>query len=604
MYLDSLAAASSSSMIRSSSVMPRTTTTTTTTSWSPNFESYSVASKDVTAAPKRRKPESTDNNAKAMSKPDDALESWLGQYNRNRVAQKLMEMGVTDEAAAHAAGEMVQEYALARTARRCVRTFLRQRDVDWANQDLPVFERVSNTTVLEYGFQDILNVFEEFGLSGTDVAAILTHTPSLAFMMPKRRHGNSSVTELNGETLEETLSRAYSNLLCGDFKLRKYDARKVLRSSPGLLTMRGSRNAAHVVSMLSKLGVSASSIARDKNSLPVLLSRSPAALFRLVAFLSSDAVRMPLDRIGPLLRRRECTDLLNAVAPVPPSLEGMQASAEDGINGNHDTVASAASWGIDSEERRERINYTYLRMSTTAWTLRHEIGSADLGKIVAAYPSVLLLDANDQILPAASYLMEELGIWKDDLARVLQLYPALLGVEVTDMRAIVEYMLSLGVAEESLASIFRSFPALLTLSLKNDMIPVVEFLRSIGLTNIGRFVTRLPPVLGYSIESELAPKWEVLKSLYAFPNFELSKFPAYFSYPLERVIKTRFEYLRKVKRIPIQLTALDVVVRFGDRDFAVKVAADKDGGAAFAEFAKKRASPKTSEGANSKKTRR
>jgi hypothetical protein len=546
------------------------------------------------ATRKRRITEHDPFKETETGRPDDKEELWLGQYDRHRVAQRLLEKGVSDEVSAYDAGEAVQGYAVARTARRCVRSFLRQRDFDWESRDLAASENLPSSAAAEYGFEDILDVFLEFGLTANDVTAILTHTPSVAFMMP-RRPNDSSPVELSGETLEETLSRAFSNLLCGTFKLRKYDARKVLRSSPGLLTMRGSRNAENVVSMLSKMGVSASSIGRDKNSLPVFLSRSPAALFRLISFLSSDAVRMPLDRIGPLLRRRECTDLLDAVAPVPPAMHATRNSPTvqmDRINGDHDVLLSAASWGSNSEERRKRINAIYRRMSTTAWTLRYEIGSADLGKIVAAYPSVLLLDAKDQILPVATYLMDELGIFRDDLARILQLYPALLGLDINEMRSIVAYLHSLGVAEENLASIFRSFPALLTLSLSKDMVPVVEFLRRIGLTNVGRFITRLPPVLGYGIESELLPKWDFLSSIYAFPSFELSKFPAYFSYPLERVIKARFEYLRKVKRIPIQLTTLDVVLRFGDRDFAVKVAGDKDGGGAFADFVQKRTSAK------------
>ena len=70
--------------------------------------------------------------------------------------------------------------------------------------------------------------------------------------------------------------------------------------------------------------------------------------------------------------------------------------------------------------------------------------------------------------------------------------------------------------------------------------------------------------------------------------FELSTFPAYFSYPLDRVIKPRFEYLKRDKGIPTQLLALDVVLRYGDVDFATKVARDTDGGAAFKKFVERR----------------
>mmetsp|Transcript_15100 Transcript_15100/g.32776 ORF Transcript_15100/g.32776 Transcript_15100/m.32776 type:complete len:138 (+) Transcript_15100:84-497(+) len=120
------------------------------------------------------------------------------------------------------------------------------------------------------------------------------------------------------------------------------------------------------------------------------------------------------------------------------------------------------------------------------------------------------------------------------------------------------------------------------------MIPVVSFLRGIGVRNIGRFVTRLPPVLGYSVDDDLKPKWDFLKEVCQFDYFEVVRFPAYFSYPLERVIKMRYEYLRDCKEMPIQWARVDDVLRFGDRDFATEICHDSDDGAAFAKFAEER----------------
>ena len=260
---------------------------------------------------------------------------------------------------------------------------------------------------------------------------------------------------------------------------------QVLRNCPGLLTVRGSKNAQQIVALMSSLGVSKTSLARDKTALPVLLSRSPAALFRLVAFLSSDAVRMNVKTIGPLLRRADCSALLNAVAPVPR----LQNEADEALVNVENNETAVLFWGRSSQERREQINNVYRQMSATAWTLRHEIGTEDLGKVIAAYPTVLLLDAETKILPTASYLMNELGIWQDDLPRVLQLYPALLGMDVEDMKRVVDYLLSLEVAEENLASIFRAFPSLFMLDIEKDMKPVVAFLRNVGILNIGRFIT-------------------------------------------------------------------------------------------------------------------
>lgn len=560
--------------------------------------------------------------------------SWLSQYHADKIAALLMERRSSDDdtddagiegsssssslqAAIMVAGERVQSQALARTARRQVRAFLRERDVQWGvqrsvgrqtttttRQQAPALEQQEEGGAVAQVVDLLLHRYQ---FTIKDVVEIFTHTPGVALMRacpsPLEQNATAATTR-GGETLQETTDRVFVELLSETLGLRRYDARKVVRNCPGLLTMRGSKAAEQMVQLLVRLGVSTRSLTRDTNALPVLLSRSPSAVFRLVAFLASDAVRMPVQRIGPLLRRSECQELLNAIAPVA----WLEADSEDDSQGvldgeDHgddddddvyvDPGVLAALWGRQSQLRRERINDTYRNMSKTAWALRHQIGTADLGKVIAAYPSVLLLDAQEQILPAANYLMNDLGIWQDDLPRVLQLYPALLGMDVAEMEKVVSYLVDLGVDQENLGIIFRAFPALLTLSIERDMEPVAEFLRSIGISNIGRFITRLPPVLGYSIERELQPKWDFLQKVCVDPRFEVTRFPAYFSYPLDRVIRTRFEYLQNEKNIPTALLSLDEVLRFGDKDFAVKVARDDDGGLAFAAFSKVRQPKRT-----------
>jgi hypothetical protein len=105
------------------------------------------------------------------------------------------------------------------------------------------------------------------------------------------------------------------------------------------------------------------------------------------------------------------------------------------------------------------------------------------------------------------------------------------------------------------------------------------------------------------VEKELKPKWEYLSQVCKFDYFEVVRFPAYFSYPLERVIKTRYEYLRDIKKAPISLVSVDDVLRFGDVDFAVSVAGDKDGGEEFLRYAKQR-KESLSSGNNNKRNKR
>lgn len=561
-----------------------------------------------------------------------AYASWLGQYNGNVIAQQLISIGA-EESDAFKAGQAVQRHILARTMRRRIRKFLRERDRVWAKgksaemqttSGISLFEQFIDREALEmdqYRCEDAIALLAASGLNGKDVAAILEHTPSLLTIRTHRREtgfeansgvaldsragsraARAGVSSREGndniqpeETLEDLVNLIFDELLQSTLKLRRYDARAVLRSCPGLLTRRGSRSAMQVIALMKSLGVSTSSLARDKKSLPKLLSRSPAALFRFVAFLSSEDVRMPVKNIGPFLRRKNTVQLLDAVAPVLNTNRGDNLTSSGG-----DTLMMANFWGNDDiQAQRKRIDSLYRSMASTADILRHEFGVSSVGKMVSAFPNVLLLDVSSQVTPVVDYLCNEIGIWEEDIPRVLESFPSLLEADISRMYTVVEYMHSLDISDDSLGPMFRAFPALLTLDVEKDMKPVADFLSSIGVSNVGRFVTRLPPVLGYSVEKDLRPKWEYLTAVCRFDKFEVVRFPAYFSYPFDRVIKVRYEYLRDVKKAPILLMSVDEIVRFGDAEFARTVAGDCDGGVAFTSYVDRR--QKESQGAERKR---
>lgn len=52
----------------------------------------------------------------------------------------------------------------------------------------------------------------------------------------------------------------------------------------------------------------------------------------------------------------------------------------------------------------------------------------------------------------------------------------------------------------------RAFPSLLGLERELHMTGVVQYLKKLGVQNVGRFVSRLPPVLGYDVNTNLIPK--------------------------------------------------------------------------------------------------
>lgn len=256
---------------------------------------------------------------------------------------------------------------------------------------------------------------------------------------------------------------------------------QVLRTCPGLLTKRGSTSSEEVISILANLGVAPKSLGRDKSALPILLSRSPASLFRLVAFLSSDAVRMPVNKIGPLFRRSECASLLDHVAP----LSNKQTRDTSSLSVNYLLSGSGAN---GEGSMGTEITRRYKLMFKTAKYLRRIVGVQDLGRALSAYANILTLGIEEEIKPRIEFLSGEVGLDDDEIPKILQTYPQLLGTNITIMRDNYEYLLSIEVAEEDLGSIFRAFPALLTLEI-SKMKKVVNFLKNVGVTNIGRFVT-------------------------------------------------------------------------------------------------------------------
>jgi mTERF domain-containing protein len=135
------------------------------------------------------------------------------------------------------------------------------------------------------------------------------------------------------------------------------------------------------------------------------------------------------------------------------------------------------------------VDETYKQMMSTATFLVENVQISDLGKVISSFPSALLLDRDTQIRPSLEFLMTVVGIDMDEIPRIIESFPLLLAANVTNMDIATQYLLSLEVSPDVIGSIVRAFPSILTLSVEEKMMPVVAFLKQIGVTNIGRFVT-------------------------------------------------------------------------------------------------------------------
>mmetsp|Transcript_43518 Transcript_43518/g.52188 ORF Transcript_43518/g.52188 Transcript_43518/m.52188 type:complete len:162 (-) Transcript_43518:36-521(-) len=128
--------------------------------------------------------------------------------------------------------------------------------------------------------------------------------------------------------------------------------------------------------------------------------------------------------------------------------------------------------------RSEDISNIYRRMRSTASFLRFSVGITDLSKVVASYPRVLLLDSLGQVSPVVSFLRDDIGLDQETLPKMIQAFPVILGVIVTDMRSVTDYLISIEIKADSLPKINRAFPAVLTMNARSKMKHVVVYLRS------------------------------------------------------------------------------------------------------------------------------
>jgi hypothetical protein len=115
------------------------------------------------------------------------------------------------------------------------------------------------------------SVLSLLGFTPSDILTIYAARPSLAFDPP------AVVWRTASNTLD---------LLTGTLKLRKYDARKLVREQPALLTLPVSVGCVSTIDYLTTLGVTQSWLSSNKRVLGSLLTIKRATLQKLVCVIS------------------------------------------------------------------------------------------------------------------------------------------------------------------------------------------------------------------------------------------------------------------------------------------------------------------------------
>lgn len=346
-------------------------------------------------------------------------------------------------------------------------------------------------------------------------------------------------------------------ILQNTFELRRYDLRRIARSEPTILLK---SDLTETLQALNDMKLSGKNLKLTLLRWPKILTYSTTTILNLRGFLSHPQVGFKEDQIGSLVRK--------------------------------------APWLLDGN--LETQMGPVVRFLTKLQVRRIET-------VIRAYPQVLLTDVKTELLPRIEFLMKYLNLSLADASSVIGAFPLVLGLDVeTRMRPAVMYLSNdrLGIAPESVSKIFRSFPSLLGLDTVEHFDVSVSFLQEIGVENIGRFVLRLPPVLGYDVEINLRPKWEYLTDTLGLSTYDITRFPAYFSYPLDKVIMPRASYLSDRCNRKASIWGLNTILTLSDDAFAEKVAlTSKEEYAAYrASFAKQLERAKVEEAAEAANT--
>ena len=389
---------------------------------------------------------------------------------------------------------------------------------------------LSETPVLEY-------LLEDAGFTQDDVSGMVERCPELA-----ARGGNTSA--LLGDV------RATVQFLSKTFAMRKYDLRKVVREQPKIL-----------------LKPAADASIFDTGACPAVLaatSGGPAAGPRsgdLDATAAISDTVLLLTSVG--VRTKHVKEMV-VRWPQLLSIEMPQMLAvTDYIN----SLGFERSIGSLYRANPWLLAAPVATVRDAATVLRDEVGVTNVENVVRAYPRALLSD-RESLLRPLDVLRERAGVDEADLASLVEAFPLLFGLDDA-MGPVLDFWLDeLKINAADVPRICRAFPSLLGVDVAT-MRANVKFLEEIGVVNTARFVTRLPPVLAYDVDRDLRPKMAELVKC-ALSVYDIVRFPAYFSYPLDGVIKPRTAFLKQLG-VPITTFPLQALFTPGDKEFASRV---------------------------------
>jgi len=351
----------------------------------------------------------------------------------------------------------------------------------------------------------------------------------------------------------------------------------VARSAPGVLAAPAAARA--TLGALRSVGLADKAVRALVSKEPRALAAAAADVLAVRALLCDDAgdVRLPEKLFAPLLKRAPW--LLHRGAGADGGDRARWAGSARFLR--HDLALPVDRMVAAYPEVLDR-SPAELRAVCDALSRDARLQDDEVPKVAAAFPLVFGLDPATRIKPAVMFMHRELGAFPPP-RRAAPLRP-----RSRSRPALPTPPPSPpGIDRDDVARVLRAFPSLLGLEPETHFMPVVNFLRDTGVLNIGRFVQRYPPVLAMDVATNLRPKMEWLLGTEGAPFrgrdngplglklqlYELLRFPALLSYPIDAVVAPRVAFLLSRGASDALLRGqIKLVVTPGDEDFAKAVA--------------------------------
>ncbi|XP_024527832.1 transcription termination factor MTERF4, chloroplastic-like [Selaginella moellendorffii] len=252
---------------------------------------------------------------------------------------------------------------------------------------------------------------------------------------------------------------------------------------------------APAVVVLNRLGFTSMSLSSLVARAPLLLSRSADDLTQCVTYMAS---------IG--LSRRDTERLVNRYPSVLMDGEKLKS-----------LVTYLESIGVRQTSIGRIISRKLSLLETDAQGLAPLVDflkstnatADDINKILYLYPG--LLGYSPEALRRVVSFLENLGVPPLLMGKLLRRHPRLLAIK-HDMQERVEFLFSLGLVRKDLGKVLFKAPQLMTLHIKDNMIPTVRFLASLGV-DVVRVMRSKPMVLGLNVETKIRPNLKFIQNL-------------------------------------------------------------------------------------------